>query len=81
MPAVRDAASDRAQIEKFIAERGITRCPAAAVAETSAELSTADRAAIAARFDAVGISWQTIKHRTWARRKASKGGAAIRHVR
>lgn len=38
-------------VEKFIAEKGITRCPPAIVAESTARLSPADRNAIAAHAE------------------------------
>lgn len=81
MIVARDRNADRAQIEAFIAERGVTLCPVAAVAETSAELPAADRAAIAARFAAEGAHWKTVKQREWERRKAAKSNAVIRSTR
>lgn len=49
-------------IAQFIAERGVTKCPAAFGAETSAEISSEDRAAHAAHRELVEItaSWSGI---------------------
>lgn len=50
--------SDEELVARFIAERGVTRCPAAYGVESTAEISVEDRAAHAARVDQfVPPSW------------------------
>lgn len=49
--------SDEELVARFIAERGVTRCPAAYGVESTAEISVEDRAAHAARVDQFTVSW------------------------
>jgi hypothetical protein len=72
-------AAEAADVAQFLAQRGVTKCPTAAVAATTAVISTADRAAIAehqVRAEEADIAWMNLM-REWA----TRGGQASGRVR
>jgi hypothetical protein len=68
------------QVAAYIAKHGVTKCPAAAVTETTAVISPEDRAAHAALgYDHLGEAWRRMTpadrfrrqvNHYWAKRRA-----------
>jgi hypothetical protein len=69
-----------AEIARFIAERGVTKCPTAVAAPTTASLSEADvRAHVERGLDPLGDIWRKKKRGGWTaywRRRGAKGQPA-----
>ena len=69
------AAASPEAIAAWIAERGVTRCPAAAVCETTAAIPAEDRAAIAAHQERLQVLLESAQWGGHAKRKAAARGA------